>query len=43
MMSTKRGFTLMKMPPELRFMRLAHAADEPIPVDLLTFGIEAIY
>ena len=37
------GFTPMKMPPDLRFMRLAHGADERIPVDSLEFGIEAIY
>jgi acetylornithine deacetylase/succinyl-diaminopimelate desuccinylase-like protein len=37
------GFTPMRMPPDLRFMRLAHAADERIPVDALDFGIEAIY
>ena len=37
------GFTPMKMPPELSFWRLAHAADERIPVDSLEFGIEAIY
>jgi len=37
------GFTPMKMPPELNLWRLAHAADERIPVDSLEFGIEAIY
>jgi acetylornithine deacetylase/succinyl-diaminopimelate desuccinylase-like protein len=37
------GFTPMKMPPELGFWRLAHAADERIPVDSLEFGTEAIY
>jgi acetylornithine deacetylase/succinyl-diaminopimelate desuccinylase-like protein len=37
------GFTPMKMPPELSFWRLAHAANERIPVDSLEFGIEAIY
>ena len=37
------GFTPMRMPPDLRFMRLAHGADERIPVDSLEFGIEAIY
>jgi acetylornithine deacetylase/succinyl-diaminopimelate desuccinylase-like protein len=36
------GFTPMKMPPELGFWKLAHAADERIPVDSLEFGIEAI-
>jgi acetylornithine deacetylase/succinyl-diaminopimelate desuccinylase-like protein len=33
----------MKIPPDLSFWRLAHAADERIPVEALEFGIEAIY
>jgi acetylornithine deacetylase/succinyl-diaminopimelate desuccinylase-like protein len=37
------GFTPMKIPPDLSFWRLAHAADERIPVEALEFGIEAIY
>ncbi|NIV37436.1 MAG: M20/M25/M40 family metallo-hydrolase [Anaerolineae bacterium] len=37
------GFMPMKMPPDLRLMRLAHGADERIPIDSLEFGIEAIY
>ena len=37
------GFTPMKLPPELNVWRLAHAADERIPVDSIEFGIEAIY
>ena len=37
------GFTPMKMPPELNLWKLAHAANERIPVDALEFGIEAIY
>ena len=37
------GFTPMKMPPDLSFWKLAHAADERIPVDGLRFGVEAIY
>lgn len=37
------GFTPMKMPPDLGFWKLAHAADERIPVDSLDFGSEAIY
>jgi acetylornithine deacetylase/succinyl-diaminopimelate desuccinylase-like protein len=37
------GFTPMKIPPGLDFWRLAHAADERIPVGALEFGIEAIY
>jgi acetylornithine deacetylase/succinyl-diaminopimelate desuccinylase-like protein len=37
------GFTPMKLPPGLGFWRLAHGADERIPVDSLEFGIEAIY
>jgi acetylornithine deacetylase/succinyl-diaminopimelate desuccinylase-like protein len=37
------GFTPMKMPREFDFWKLAHAADERIPVEALDFGIEAIY
>jgi acetylornithine deacetylase/succinyl-diaminopimelate desuccinylase-like protein len=37
------GFTPMKLPPELDVWKLAHAADERIPVDALDFGVEAIY
>jgi acetylornithine deacetylase/succinyl-diaminopimelate desuccinylase-like protein len=37
------GFTPMKMPPGFDFWKLAHGADERIPVDALDFGIEAIY
>lgn len=37
------GFTPMKMPPELDIWKLAHAADERVPVDALDFGVEAIY
>lgn len=37
------GFTPMKMPPGFDFWKLAHAADERIPVEALEFGVEAIY
>jgi acetylornithine deacetylase/succinyl-diaminopimelate desuccinylase-like protein len=37
------GFTPMQFPPSLRFWELAHAADERIPVESLTFGTDAIY
>ena len=37
------GFTPMKIPPDWEFWSLAHAADERIPVEALTFGFEAIY
>jgi len=37
------GFTPMQLPPGLRFWELAHAADERIPVESLTFGTDAIY
>jgi len=37
------GFTPMKLPPDLNAWRLAHGADERIPVDALEFGTEAIY
>lgn len=36
------GFTPMRMPPDLNFMKLVHAADERIPVDALEFGTSAI-
>jgi len=37
------GFTPMKMPPGLDYWKLAHAADERIPVEALEFGVEALY
>jgi acetylornithine deacetylase/succinyl-diaminopimelate desuccinylase-like protein len=37
------GFTPMQMPPGFNFFRLAHGADERIPIDSLDFGAEAIY
>jgi hypothetical protein len=32
----------MKLPPELPFTRLIHAADERIPVEALAFGSAAM-
>ena len=37
------GFTPMKMPPGFDFWKLAHGADERIPVEALEFGVEATY
>ena len=37
------GFTPMKMPPGFEYWKLAHAADERIPVESLGFGVEALY
>lgn len=37
------GFLPMKLPADLPFTKLTHAADERIPVDALGFGIDAIY
>jgi acetylornithine deacetylase/succinyl-diaminopimelate desuccinylase-like protein len=37
------GFTPMKMPQDFDFWKLAHGADERIPVDALHFGAGAIY
>jgi acetylornithine deacetylase/succinyl-diaminopimelate desuccinylase-like protein len=37
------GFTPMKMPPGFEYWKLAHAADERIPVESLDFGVEALY
>jgi acetylornithine deacetylase/succinyl-diaminopimelate desuccinylase-like protein len=37
------GFTPMKMPQGFDFWKLAHGADERIPIDALEFGAEALY
>jgi len=37
------GFTPAKLPPNLEFWNLVHAADERIPVDALDFGLAATY
>jgi acetylornithine deacetylase/succinyl-diaminopimelate desuccinylase-like protein len=37
------GFTPLKLPPELNFERLFHAADERVPVAALEFGSDALY
>jgi acetylornithine deacetylase/succinyl-diaminopimelate desuccinylase-like protein len=37
------GFTPMKLPPDLDFWNLFHAADERIPIDALHFGTDAIF
>jgi acetylornithine deacetylase/succinyl-diaminopimelate desuccinylase-like protein len=37
------GFQPMSLPPELDIVRLAHGADERIPVEALEFGTTAIY
>ncbi len=37
------GFLPMNPPPGFPFARLAHAADERIPVEALAFGIDAIW
>jgi acetylornithine deacetylase/succinyl-diaminopimelate desuccinylase-like protein len=37
------GFTPMNMPPDFDYWKLAHGADERIPLDALHFGIERIY
>jgi acetylornithine deacetylase/succinyl-diaminopimelate desuccinylase-like protein len=37
------GFTPMKLPRDLGIWRLAHNADERIPVDAMEFGTDAIY
>jgi acetylornithine deacetylase/succinyl-diaminopimelate desuccinylase-like protein len=36
------GFTPMKMPPGFDFWKLAHAADERVPIEALDFGVAAI-
>jgi acetylornithine deacetylase/succinyl-diaminopimelate desuccinylase-like protein len=37
------GFTPAKLPPDLEFWNLVHAADERIPIDALDFGVAATY
>jgi len=36
------GFLPMRLPADMNFMSLIHAADERIPVDALEFGTQAI-
>jgi acetylornithine deacetylase/succinyl-diaminopimelate desuccinylase-like protein len=37
------GFLPMRLPPELNFTRLIHAADERIPVTALDYGTETLF
>jgi acetylornithine deacetylase/succinyl-diaminopimelate desuccinylase-like protein len=37
------GFTPMQLPADLELVRLAHAADERVPVGAVEFGARAIY
>jgi acetylornithine deacetylase/succinyl-diaminopimelate desuccinylase-like protein len=37
------GFTPLKLPPEINFEQLFHAADERVPIKSLEFGTDAIY
>ena len=37
------GFLPMRLPPDLEFVPLIHAADERIPVESVAFGADAIY
>jgi acetylornithine deacetylase/succinyl-diaminopimelate desuccinylase-like protein len=37
------GFTPLKLPPDINFEQLFHAADERVPVEALAFGTGAIY
>jgi acetylornithine deacetylase/succinyl-diaminopimelate desuccinylase-like protein len=37
------GFLPMRLPPDLQFIPLIHAADERIPVEAVSFGTNAIY
>ncbi|MFA5079344.1 MAG: M20/M25/M40 family metallo-hydrolase [Dehalococcoidia bacterium] len=37
------GFTPLKLPPDINFEHLFHAADERVPVEALAFGTDAIY
>jgi acetylornithine deacetylase/succinyl-diaminopimelate desuccinylase-like protein len=37
------GFTPMKLPAGFNFQETIHAADERIPVEALSFGVDAVY
>ncbi|REK76185.1 M20/M25/M40 family metallo-hydrolase [Paenibacillus paeoniae] len=37
------GFLPMRLPKELQFTKLIHAADERVPVEAISFGTDAIY
>lgn len=37
------GFQPVKLPPEIQFEKLVHAADERIPVEAMEFGTNALY
>ncbi len=37
------GFTPLKLPPDINFEQLFHAADERVPVEALDFGTDAIF
>ena len=37
------GFTPMRLPRDLNFTALLHAADERVPVEALTFGTDAVF
>jgi acetylornithine deacetylase/succinyl-diaminopimelate desuccinylase-like protein len=36
------GFLPMRLPPDLPFLSLIHAADERVPADAIDFGVEAL-
>lgn len=40
---TSYGFSPLRLPPDLQFMRLAHGHDERVPVDALGFGVQVLY
>lgn len=37
------GFLPMQLPPEFKFLRYIHAADERIPADAVEFGADAVF
>jgi len=37
------GFQPIKLPPGIEIEKLAHAADERVPIEALEFGTNAIY
>ncbi len=37
------GFSPMRLPPDMDFLRMAHGHNERIPVDALAFGVQVLY
>ncbi|MGB9834403.1 MAG: M20/M25/M40 family metallo-hydrolase [bacterium] len=37
------GFSPMKLPEKMDFMRMIHGHNERIPIDALAFGVQVLY